>query len=247
MGTSFGALSTDFYVNLNLAVKMDLPGDRETVLHLFDRVRGDLPDMTRFKRYADELALESPRHDGRYQWMAMRATSVRSGSVNPETLEQAYHLHQLILEIVPYFLTISPLDVDYIELMFGFDLECKANQHKVVYDALFADTPMGQLIEGRNMRAYDVAPFVGMLLDEGEVQASFEVKARTSAAQVKANRYRTEPLSVYLTLRRNGPVNKVDELTSYFKTLRKHAERLANDKVVPHLLTPISRVILGSV
>ena len=37
MATSFGALCTDFYINQKVGLKMDLPADRETILHLFDR------------------------------------------------------------------------------------------------------------------------------------------------------------------------------------------------------------------
>ena len=51
MATSYGALCTDFYVNQKLALKMDLPSDRETILHLFDRVKKTVPNMNRFHRY----------------------------------------------------------------------------------------------------------------------------------------------------------------------------------------------------
>ena len=37
--TTFVALCSDFYVNQKLALKMDLPSERETILHFFDRVR----------------------------------------------------------------------------------------------------------------------------------------------------------------------------------------------------------------
>ena len=57
--TSLGALCTDFYVNQKLALKLDLPSARETVLDMFDRIRKELPNMDRFRRYDGELALES--------------------------------------------------------------------------------------------------------------------------------------------------------------------------------------------
>ena len=108
MATSFGALCTDFYINQKLSLKMDLPGDRETVLHLFDGVRKAMPGMDRFRRYDGELALESARRDAEYRWLALRRTSVRTGHVNPQTMAEAYRFHRLILEVVPYHLTISP-------------------------------------------------------------------------------------------------------------------------------------------
>ena len=51
MATSYGALCTDFYINQKLALKMDLPSDRETILHFFDLVRREMPSMHRFRRY----------------------------------------------------------------------------------------------------------------------------------------------------------------------------------------------------
>ena len=59
MTTSYGALCTDFYINQKLALKMDLPTERETLLHFFDQVRETHPGMTRFRRYDGELSLES--------------------------------------------------------------------------------------------------------------------------------------------------------------------------------------------
>ena len=46
MATSFGALSTDFHVSHKLNLRMDLPDDRETLLHLFDQTRKVVPAMT---------------------------------------------------------------------------------------------------------------------------------------------------------------------------------------------------------
>ena len=78
MATSFGALSTDFHITHKLSLKMDLPDDRETILHLFDQVRKAEPGMRRFRRYDGELLLESSRREAEYRWMALRRTSVRS-------------------------------------------------------------------------------------------------------------------------------------------------------------------------
>jgi len=49
--TGLGALCTDFYINQKLSLKMDLPSARETVLDMFDRVRKELPNMDRLRRY----------------------------------------------------------------------------------------------------------------------------------------------------------------------------------------------------
>ena len=100
--SSLGALCTDFYVNQKLALKMDLPSARETVLDLFDRVRKELPQMDQFRRYDGELALESPEADSQYSWLALNQTAIRSGWVNPTNLSEAYRLHRLILASATY-------------------------------------------------------------------------------------------------------------------------------------------------
>ncbi len=63
MGTEFGVLCSDFYVNQKLALKMDLPTERDTLLHFFDQIRKSHPDMTRFRRYDGELSLESSKRE----------------------------------------------------------------------------------------------------------------------------------------------------------------------------------------
>ena len=158
MATSFGALCTDFYVNLKLSLKMDLPSDRETILHLFDRVRRSVPSMDRLRRYDGELALESSRRDSEYRWLALRQTSIRMGHVNPPSMDAAIKTHTMLLQTAPYHLTISPLDVDCLELLFGFDLECSSDQDEVVYQALYGDSPLSELIKVPGANIMDVQP-----------------------------------------------------------------------------------------
>jgi len=245
MATSFGALCTDFYVNQKLAVKMDLPSDRETILHMFDRIRADNKSMSRFRRYSDELSLESSRRDGSYRWAALRRNSVRSGHVNPDSLEQAYDLHRLMLRTTPYHLSLSPLDIQYQELLFGFDLECKGNQHEIVYEALIANSPLASLLDCPGAKPLDIQPMIGLALED-RLQAFFEVKTSTSPSQVRTGRYRTEPISVFLTIRRVGAIEKVEDLLEHFELMRNKAEELAAHRVVPDLLAPISRAITSS-
>jgi hypothetical protein len=247
MATSFGALCTDFYVNHKLTVRMDLPAERETVLHLCDRVRAEIPSMSRFRRYPDEFSLESARKDGHYQWLALQQNSIRTGHVNPQTLGDAYALHRLLMRLTPYHLTISPLDIEHQEMMFGFDLETKANQHEIIREALYANTPLASLLEAGDSQPSDVQPIFGLCLDvDAGLQAFFEVKASTSFSQIRHDRYRPEPLSILLTIRRSGPVDSVDDLLVHFDTMKDHAEQLATDRLIPDLLNPISRCITSS-
>lgn len=260
MATSFGALCTDFYLNHKLALKMDLPSERETILHFFDRMRKSLPSMSRFKRYDGELALESARKDARYTWLALRRNSIRTGNVNPESMEDALAYHKLVLELAPYHLTISPLDVDYVELMYGFDLDCRQNHDAVVYEALYADSPLGHLLagdpecenessgaSGGGGGVLDVQPVFGQSLNEaGDLQAYYEVKTRPKSRRGSSKRYSGEPISLFLTIRKYGPVDDLADMAKTLDILNLHGEDLATEKLIPDLLTPIAQHIGSS-
>lgn len=250
MATSFGALCTDFYINQKLMLKMDLPTERETLLHFFDQVRKTYPGMTRFRRYDGELSLESSKREVEYTWLTLRQGSIRTGHVNPQSMEDAYRFHKQILEVTPYYLTISPLDIDYLELMFGFDIECKGNHDEVVHEALFADSPLGELlkpVDAPDAKIIDAQPVFGMSLsDDGQLQAYFEVKTRRRSRRGSGRRYSQEPISLFVTLRRYGPIDKLDDLKDLSTLLAQHCETFAIDRLIPNLLNPIVQHITPS-
>jgi len=246
----YASLCTDFYINQKIALKLDLPTGRETVLHMFDRLRREFPHMDRFRRYEGELALESADANRAYSWASLRQTSVRSGWVNPDSFEQAYRLHRLLLETAPYFLSISPLDIDHLDLVFGFDLEAERNRDQVVFDALFADSPLAGLLEGPGESILEAQPFLGITLDappsgEGTLQAFVEVKTRPKPDELHGLESLQDPISVYLTLRRVGGLRTLEESAAVFATLAAHAERLADSRVIPNVLAPIHAVLYG--
>ncbi|MGE3109435.1 MAG: hypothetical protein AB7G11_15310 [Phycisphaerales bacterium] len=244
---SYRALCSDFYVNQRVALKMDLPMRRDTVLAMFDRVRREHPWMERFRRYQHELSLESRTPAGgdtQQQWLALRKSSVRSGSVNPESPEDAFRLHRLVLEISPYFLDISALDIDYVELLFGFDLTAMGNHDAMAFNALLRSSPLAHFADAPGSIVLECAPVLGIALDEGcTLQAQVEVKTRSSARQVKTGEYREEPLSIYLTVRKYGPIDDIKDLAKLQSMLIEQAEELIASRVVPHVLMPLRDII----
>lgn len=244
MATSYGALCDDFYVNQKLTLRMDMPSDRETVLHLFEQIRRAMPDMKRFRRYEGELALESSRKDGKYRWIALRRTSLRTGIVNPDTMEEVSKFHRMMLEIAPFHLTISPLDVDFLELLFGFDFECKGNHDQVVANALLTGSPLADLVDSTGGKALDIQPAMGLnLTEEGDRQAYFEVKTRHRSRRGSARRHREEPISCFQTIRQYGPVDSLKHMQTIFDQTLQQAEELASSRLNPYILQPISRHI----
>jgi hypothetical protein len=207
--------------------------------------------MTRFRRYEGELSLESSRREAEYTWLSLRQSSIRTGHVNPDSMEAAYRYHRRMLEVAPYYLTLSPLDIDYVELMFGFDIECKDNHDEVVYEALFANSPLGNLLKpteaARGARILDVQPVFGLnLSDDGQLQAYFEVKTRRRSRRGSGRRFAQEPISLFVTLRNYGPVEKLENLKSVTTDLGRRAEALAAERLIPDLLNPIVQHISPS-
>lgn len=242
MPASYRALCSDFYVNQKLSVKLDLPRSRETVLDLFERVRREYPSMKAFRRYKDELALESPHREGPHRWLAIRSNTIRSGVVNPDTAEDAYGLHKCLLEVAPYFLSISPLDIEFVELLYGFDLTCAGNHDAVVADALLAGSPLGALLDTEGCSTADCQPMFGMVFtDADDIEAHFEVKTRSGNG--RDTERREDPISVYLTLRQYDPVSDLKDLRDRFMSLAQRGQALVDDRVVPALLSPIRSAI----
>jgi hypothetical protein len=254
MSSSYRALCSDFYINQKISVKLDLPRGRETILDLFERVRTTFPGMSSFRRYREELALESPQSDEHHRWLAVRASTIRSGSVNPESFEEGYALHRAVLEVAPYFLSISPLDIEYVELLYGFDLAASGNQDAIVADALLEGSPLGALLDLEHAVTIDFQPLLGLLLraepggpaaPRGRadgIEAHLEVKTRSGSGK-RVEDGSGEPISVYVTLRRYEPVAKLKSLPLVFNTLAQQAEHLIETRVLPGLITPIRRAI----
>ena len=171
---------------------------------------------------------------------------MRSGWVNPDDLVAAYALHRMLLENAPYFLSITPLDVECIELVFGFDLDVSGNRNEIVFDALIAGSPFAEVVQQDREHLSDVQPFLVMSLDEDErTQASVEVKTRGGSQEAPGGTAR-DPLSVYLTVRQNGPFRDLKELPDVLAMLAGHAERMVEDRIIPSILMPLhARIMSG--
>jgi hypothetical protein len=104
-----------------------------------------VPSLSRLRRTDAEVALESPEGEPSLMWVAMKATSLRAGYVNPPDMAETYRLHRFLLETAPYFLSISPLDIDSVDLIFGFDLETEHDRDIIVYNALYSDSRLSGL------------------------------------------------------------------------------------------------------
>src|SRR5437868_15343818 len=96
MSVPYSAFCDDFYVNMRLGSQLSLPHSRETVLHYFERVQKEYPNMSRFRKAENgDMSIEEDRTGSSYRWLTLESKRVASGHVNPESVADAMKIHQL--------------------------------------------------------------------------------------------------------------------------------------------------------
>jgi hypothetical protein len=132
--------------------------------------------------------------------------------------------------------------VDFIELLYGFDMIADKNHDQIVYDALLSNSPLAKVLEVPDSTISDCQPLFGVILrDQGDLEVMFEVKTRSPSR----GGGRDEPISIYLTLRKYGPVSEIHQLPETLAELVRVGEDLVDTRVVPNIVVPI-RDAIGS-
>src|SRR3954447_1033525 len=193
----------DVFVNMNLNTVMDLPTGRDTVLHYFDQMKKAFPELRNLHaRDSGDLVLEGDKDAGQYRWVALEPRRLCSGHVNPETLEDAYRQHELVLDLAPHLLTISLLDCEALDVMYGFDFTYDGNHDEVVAEALGIGPALEGLLEVPQTRIVNFEPSMTLALDEScRLQCRLSIETRTNAYQVRTGDYPEDQISVYFTIR----------------------------------------------
>jgi hypothetical protein len=243
--TRYSAYSDDFYINLNLNTEMDLPTNRETVLHYFEQVQRKYPSMRNFySRERGEYVLEEDKDRGQYRWTTIEPRRVCSGQVNPASLDEALDQHRLVMDLVPYSLSVSPLDCESLNVMFGFDFTYRGNHNQLVAEALGVPPAFERLAElaGSTVVAYE--PGIQLTLDEDcRVQCRVGIETRTSAYHVRTGDFPEEQLSVYITARRYGSLDPGQTYVGVLDMLSGVCRELADEYLIEYVLRPLQKAI----
>lgn len=250
MKMSLGAHCDELYISSRLFLKMDLPLERETVLHFFDRIRREFPGMRRFRRREDgALILDEngaePRGSEPRRWVRLEPGAVRFGYFAPPSPEAYRQFAGVLLDNAPHHLTLNDLDIEYIELVFGFDLEYSGNHDRLVAETLFADHPFSGFLLGDDaFRTIDCQPGFGISLNAAcDTHAYLEIKSRTTTFEVRTSDFESQPLSVYLTIRRYWSATESGRLATAFGELADIGEELAIRRVIPTIVNPLALAI----
>lgn len=241
----YSGLCDDFYVNMNLGTEMELPANRETILHFFERVQKNYPTMRNFYvRERGDFVLEEDKERGSYRWCTIEPRRVCSGCVNPEAIDDAMAQHRLVLEQAPYTLSVSPLDCEALDLLFGFDFTYRGNHNQLLAEALGVCPALERLADLPGTTVIGAEPSLTIALDEEcRVQFRVSVESRTNAYHVRTGEYPEEQLSVYATARQYGSLSPESNYVDTLERLHKVCQEMINRHVIEQVLRPLARAI----
>jgi hypothetical protein len=252
---SYSSLCDDFYMDMYIYTELDLPMQRDTVLAFFERVQKQFPSMGRFyRRENSQYCLQEDCEAGRYRWISLEIDRIGSGVVNPANLEDdAYCQDRLILELSPYMLSLSHLDISSLDISFTMDFDCAGNHDEVIAEALLSKSAFGCLLDTPSVRLIGFSPTIAVALsDDGCTQARISVESKTNVLEDRRQSCRTdfcglgradEAISLSLTIRQYpNTTEKFDTLKS-FEHQCQLAEELMVEKVIPNLVLPLTATI----
>jgi hypothetical protein len=241
----YSGLCDDFYINMNLSTEMELPNNRETILHFFERVQKTFPSMRNFYvRDRGDFVLEEDKERGSYRWSTIEPRRVCSGHVNPESIDDALAQHRLVLDLAPYLLSVSPLDCEALDLLFGFDFTYRGNHNQLVSEALGLSPSLERIVEIEGATVISDEPSLTIALDEEcRLQFRVSVETRTNAYHVRTGDYPEEQLSVYATARQYGSLSPDSTYVDTLARLSQVCHEMIDNHVVEQVLRPLARAI----
>ena len=244
----FSHLATDFYSNMHLNTEMPLPSTREAVLEFFGRVQKSYPSMRNFyTRENGDFVMEEDKDQPHHRWLSLEPRRICSGFVNPEDTEDAVEQHKLILELVPYMLTVSPLDCEALDYMMGFDFTYQGNHDLLVARALGCSPAFERLPKLEGATVLNFEPNMTISLEEScRLQARLMVETRTNAYHVRRDEFPEEHISVFFTVRQYGSLEHDASFAERMVQLRDKCEQLLDEFVIEEVLVPLSQAIAAS-
>jgi hypothetical protein len=164
--------------------------------------------------------------------------------VNPETLEDAYRQHEMVLELAPHLLTITSLDCEALDVMYGFDLNYEGNHDELVSEALGLGPSLEGLLEVGGARVIHFEPSVTLALDEScRLQCRLSIETRTNTFQVRTGEFPDEQISVYFTIRQHWGTGVDRSFVESFRRQAAIGEQIVQEKIVPRIVHPLARAI----
>lgn len=242
---SYASLCDDFGMSVYLHSKLEMPSNRETVLHFFEAVQKTSPRLTEFeKRDGGEYMLEEERDSGSYRWVSLDQRRLSSGYVNPPALEDADEHNTRVLDMAPYHFDLSALQTESLDVLYYFDFVYQGNHDEVVAEALASGTPFEGLSQIPGGRVLNYQPTVMMALDDAcQLQCRMSIETRTNAYQVRTGTFPESPISVYFTVRQFWGKQTFKTFADSYHNQRRLQDELVAQYVIPNVITPLQKAI----
>ena len=202
--------------------------------------------MGRFYRRQDnEYYLEEDRDLGQYRWVSLETDRIGSGAVNPSDFETAYCQDRLVLELVPYMLGVSHLDIDSLDVTFAMDFDYTGSHDEVIAEALLAQSAFNSLMDLPGARPIGFSPTLVVALSEDErTQGRVSIESKTSVyAPKKKGHISDDAISLSFTVRRYPAINKKFDPLKSFEYQCRLAEELMAEKIVSNFVQPLTETI----
>jgi len=241
----YSSLSDDFSSYCYLMTELPFPHNRETVLNFFEAVQKEFPSLRNFyARDTGEFVLEEDKNEDAYASVTLETRRLSCGRHNPVSWGEVDPLVERVLELTPYYLTLSPLDLDAVDVLFAFDLVYNGNHDAVVLEALGMAPWMEGLLHIAEAKILNYQPALTLGLDETyRLQCRLQIETRTTTYQVRTGEYHDEPISVYFTIRQYRQGEPIKNLPETYRRLREQGRELVEQYVIPQVVRPLAQAI----
>ncbi len=241
----YGAFCDDTYINMHLTTEMELPQNRDSVLHFFEQVQKRFPRMGNFyARERNEYCLEEEKEGSDHRWVAIEPRRLCSCLLNPNSIDEAIEQHCAVLDLVPFSLSVSHLDCESLNLTMGFDFNYRGNQNDLLAEALGLIPAHEKMLEIPGAGVIGYEPSFQISLDEEcRTQCRLAFETRTSPYHLRSGEFPEEQLSVYLVLRRYDSLKSGESFSTELKRLAALCTDLVDNYLIEHVLKPLQQTI----
>ena len=152
--------------------------------------------------------------------------------------------HRLVLDLAPALLTVSPLDCEALDLLFGFDFAYRGNHNALLSEALGVSPSLESLVEVPGARVINFEPSLTLAMAEDcRTQVRVSTETRTNAFHVRTGDFVEDQLSVYVTARQYGSLDASMGYVEAIDRLFSLAMDVIEGCVVDQILRPLARTI----
>ena len=141
-------------------------------------------------------------------------------------------------------LSVSPIDCEALDLLFGFDFAFRGNHNALLAEALGVGPALDRAVEIPGTKVINYEPSLTLAVDEDcRIQVRVSTEARTNAFQVRTGDFAEEQLSVYVTARQYGSLDAGMTFVDAIERLYGLARDVVDGCVVDQILRPLARTI----